>query len=225
MPDAARLWQVRKRETKHSGHLYINKDRSVLRASQGHLSPEDGTPHVHQKMKKALLTLGSTFSCQQVKRPVGFCQHSPHQKVKALETWLTRISEPRDPGEQEEPFGNNRKRGKACLGKQGKGFSLVHDNRKRWRMHECNGESHSMSQETHYLDIVFWWCLSFQWKMQLQWVKNKPGIFFGFVRERSWRSPGTGMKPTNVSEQTECSVFKDGLHDEDKYQLVASPDR
>lgn len=176
-----------------------------------------------KEKKNSLLTLGSTFSCQQVKRPFGFCQHSLLRKVKALETWLTRISKPCDPGQREEPYGNNRKRGKACLGKQGKGFFPVHDNGKKWRMRECSRESHSKSLRAHYLNIVFWWCLSFEWKMQLQWVKNKLAFF---VRERSWRSSFV-----NVLGQCQCfwtdRMFcaQDGLNDEDKSQSVAYPDR
>lgn len=140
-----------------------------------------------KKEKKTLLTLGSIFSCQQVKRPFGFCQHSPHRKVDALETWLTRISEPCDPSEREEPFGNNRKRGKACLGKQGKGFSLFTTME---RNEECMSVVVKATQCP--LGLITWTLCSddaFLFSGKHNYNGLKTNLAF-FVRGRSWRSAG-----------------------------------
>lgn len=139
-----------------------------------------------------------------MKRPCGFCQHSPHRKVEALETWLTRISEPFDPSEQEEPFGNNRKRGKACLGKQGKGFSLFTTME---RNEECMSVVGKATQCP--LRLITWTLCSddaFLFSGKCNYNGLKTNLAF-FVRERSWRSSGqfirqcTGTMPIFLNRQ------------------------
>ncbi len=141
------------------------------------------------------MTLGSTFSCQQVKRQSGFCQHSLLRKVKALETWLTRIIEPCDLSQREEPYGNNRKRGKACLGKQGKGFSLFTTME---RNEECMSVAGKATQCP--LGLITWTLCSddaflFNGKCHFNGLKTNLAFF---VREISWRSSGQFIRQCSV---------------------------
>lgn len=122
-----------------------------------------------------------------MKRPFGFCQHSLFRKVKALETWLTRISKLCDPSQREEPFGNNRKRDKACLGKQGKSFSLFTT---MGRNEECMSVAGKATQCP--LGFITWTLCSddaFRFNRKCNYNGLKTNLAF-FVREMFSRSSG-----------------------------------